>query len=277
MGNFLRRRAMLKKPIVKDDYVAFTSPSSFSLSIIGTPKLWDGIVEYSQDGQQWSEWNGATTLSSGQLNNENVLFVRGTGNTKITGTTGATDNGAWHFSGSNISIAGTLQNLLDYQGNASPGESAFKSLFGWKSPGNAAIISAAGLYISDPLSIGICEGMFSRCNGLIYPPHFTAQTMYERCYKTVFYDCTALEVLPALPALTLQPNCYETLFAGCSKIKASYTSSDVYENEYRIPIRGTGVNASQATYNIFSRTGGSINNATIALDTIIYTANTVAE
>lgn len=251
MGDFMRRRTILKQKSepVSSSYVAFTSPSSFTLSIIGTAHLWDGIIEYSTDGQTWSEWSGSTTLSSGQLNGENALLIRGIGNSKITGSTAGTDNGAWHFTGANISISGELKDFLDYQ-VASPTivSYAFKNMFGWKSPGNTAIISAASFHISDPMTENLCNGMFSRCKGLVYPPRFTAQTLATGCFTSMFYECSELSVLPALPVLELKGNCYYTMFSDCSKIKVSLTSSEEYPNEYRIPISGTGISASNATY-----------------------------
>lgn len=280
MGDFIRRRMILqdKKELVHPPYVSFTSPSSFTLSIIGTAHMWDGTIEYSTDGEQWNEWNGSTTLSSGQLDGDNVLLIRGSGNTIITGSSAGTDNGAWHFNGSNISIAGESKNFLNYQGTPTAGAYAFKNLFGWKSPGNTAIVSAANFYISDPLSEEICNGMFSRCKGLIYPPRIAARTMVTQAFHSIFYECSALSVLPILPVLTLAPNCYDTMFNICTSIKVSLTYSEEYPNEYRIPISGTGVNATNATYGMFAKTGGSYKpgSSNAPINTIIYTANDIA-
>lgn len=276
----LRRRMMYKKS-EPPPYIAFTSPSSFTLSIIGTAHLWDGSIEYSTEGQQWNEWDGTTTLSSGQLNGENVIFARGIGNTIITGASAGTDNGAWHFSGSNISISGESKNLLDYQDTPTPTAYAFKNMFGWKSPGNTAIVSAADFCISDPMSASICYGMFSRCKGLIYPPRFTAKSLESGAFQSMFYECSALSVLPVLPVLVLKNSCYSSMFDTCTSIKMSLTQSDEYPNEYRIPYRGTGVNASKATEYMFAHSGGSYNpettGAAAPINTIIYTANTVVE
>lgn len=67
-------------------YLTFKSPSSFTLNVQDTTKHWDGTLEYSTDTSTWSTWNGTTTLSSSTSGRNNVLYLRGTGNTKITGS-----------------------------------------------------------------------------------------------------------------------------------------------------------------------------------------------
>ena len=67
-------------------YLTFRSPSSFTLKVNDTTKHWDGTLEYSTDASTWSTWNGTTTLSSSTSGRNNVLYLRGTGNTKITGS-----------------------------------------------------------------------------------------------------------------------------------------------------------------------------------------------
>lgn len=278
MVSLLRRRAiMIQRAGAKSPFVSFTSPSPFSVSIIGSVKLWDGIVEYSLDGEQWSEWNGLTTLSSGTVDGENAILFRGTGNSVITGTSAGTAKGAWHFSGSNIMVSGMIHSLLDYHGVTLVGASAFKNWLGWKSPGDTALVSAKNLIISDPISAGMCEGMFSRCKGLLFPPKFVAQNLESGCYKSVFYQCSGLNKLPALPALTLAPSCYESMFLECTSIKMSQTKTGDYQNEYRVPLEGTGTNATNATYSMFNSTGGSFApiSGGMPINTTIYTSNEV--
>lgn len=277
MNLLMRRREMMiaGNSQSKSRYITFTSPTSFTLSIIGAVKLWDGIVEYSTDTDQWTEWDGLTTLTSGARNGEYVMYFRGTGNTILTGPNVATNKGAWHFAGSNISISGIAHDILDYRGNIQPGASALKQWFGWKSPGDTAIVSAENFIIPDPLSSNMCTGMFSRCKGLVTPPKLTAETMIDHCYESLFYQCEALEELPALPALTLANLCYNTLFSGCTKIKMSTTQTGDYQNEYRIPIEGEGINATQATYNMFISTGGTYKGGLVPINQTLYTVNTV--
>jgi hypothetical protein len=268
----------MNTPPVPPAYITFSSPAAFTLSIIGSVKLWDGIVEYSTDGESWSEWSGLTTLPSGVKDGGNVLYVRGEGNTIITGPSAGTAKGAWHFSGTNIMVSGMINSLLDYHGVTLVGASAFKNWLGWKSPGDTALVSAENLIISDPISAGMCEGMFSRCKGLLSPPKFAAQNLESNCYKSVFYQCSGLNKLPALPALTLATSCYESMFLECTSIKMSQTKTGDYQNEYRVPIEGTGTNATNATYSMFNSTGGSFAPISdgMPINTTIYTSNDVA-
>ena len=63
--------------------------------------------------------DGATTLSSAISESDNVLYLRGTGNTVITGN--YVTEGTWILTGSNIACIGNIENLLDYATVASGG------------------------------------------------------------------------------------------------------------------------------------------------------------
>ena len=80
-------------------YLTFRSPSSFTLKVNDATKHWDGTLEYSTDASTWSTWDGTTTLSSATSDNKDILYLRGTGNTVITG---ASKNYKWVLTGSNI-------------------------------------------------------------------------------------------------------------------------------------------------------------------------------
>ena len=92
-------------------YLTFKSPSSFTLAVNDTTKHWDGTLEYSTDASTWSTWDGTTTLSSTTSGSSNVLYLRGTGNTRITGSS---SNYKWVLNGNNIKCSGNIENLLDY-------------------------------------------------------------------------------------------------------------------------------------------------------------------
>ena len=63
---------------VAQNYIAFSSASDFTLQ--ANQKGWDGTLYYSTDLETWTEWNGS------QLNSaDGKLYLRGTGNSKITG------------------------------------------------------------------------------------------------------------------------------------------------------------------------------------------------
>lgn len=94
-----------------DNYIRFRSASSFTLQVNGNIKTWNGTIEYSNNASSWSTWDGVSVLSSGGTNN--YLYLRGTGNTYITGEDYYYDN-YWVLTGSEIYCEYNIENLLDY-------------------------------------------------------------------------------------------------------------------------------------------------------------------
>ena len=152
-------------------YLTFRSPSSFTLKVNDATKHWDGTLEYSTDASTWSTWDGTTTLSSATSGNKDTLYLRGTGNTVITGDnlelsgtgntviTGNSSNQKWVLTGSDIKCIGNIENLLDY-----------------------ATVETGN-----------------------HP------TMANNCYNSMFYDCAALTKAPDLSATTLAGYCYYSM------------------------------------------------------------------
>ena len=60
--------------------LSFIGNEDFTLKTYNTTKNWDGTLEYSTDTSTWSTWDGTEISSAGSK-----LYLRGTGNTKITG------------------------------------------------------------------------------------------------------------------------------------------------------------------------------------------------
>ena len=170
-------------------YLTFSSPSSFTLAVNDATKHWDGTLEYSTDTSTWSTWDGTTTLSSATSESDNVLYLRGTGNTKITGNK---NSYKWVLTGSNIACTGNIENLLDYETV--------------KSGGHPTMADYCYYY------------MFDGCTGLTQAPALPATTMKVHCYSRMFYGCTGLTQAPALPATTLVAYCYEYMFRGCTSL-----------------------------------------------------------
>ena len=168
-------------------YLSFLGNEDFTLKTNNTSKNWDGILEYSTDTTTWNTWNG-TEISSVGSN----LYLRGTGNTKITGTS---DNYRFVFTGTNalkIACEGNIENLLDY-----------------------TTVSAGG----HPTMANYCyNAMFYGCTALTTAPELPATTLAENCYRYMFYGCTALTTAPALPATTLADYCYHYMFYGCTAL-----------------------------------------------------------
>ena len=207
-----------------ESYLTFSSPNEFTLAV-KYGGGWDGTLEYFASNETWATWDGADTLSAVYNGGEYVLYLRGIGNSVITGGIG------WELVGIDIKCIGNIENLLDYATVES---------------GNHPIM---GVYCY--------REMFSNCTGLTQAPDLPATTLAEGCYWDMFSYCTSLAQAPALPATTLADSCYSFMFSYCTNLKLSSTKTDEYIQEYRIPSSGNGVTANAALGNMFLDTGGT--------------------
>ena len=277
-------------------YLTFSSPNSFTLAVGDATKHWDGIVEYSTDTSVWATWDGTTTLSSVASGSDNVLYLRGTGNTVITGNT---NQYRWKLTGSDIFCIGNTENLLDYatvESGAHPTMADY--CYSYMFYGCTALTQAPALPATT-LTDYCYRGMFEDCTSLIQVPALPATTLASNCYSEMFYgctaltqapalpattlasnsyadmfeDCTSLIQVPALPATTLADNCYDRMFFGCTSLKLSSTQTGEYMQEYRIPSSGAGVTASNALVYMFGSTGGTFTD-TPEINTTYYLSNT---
>ena len=209
-------------------YLTFSSPNSFTLKVNDTTKHWNGTLEYFSSNRTWTTWNGTTTLSAVDNDEEYVLYLRGTGNTVITGNS---PNYRWILTGNDIACIGNIENLLDY-----------------------ATVTAG----NHPTMADYCYTyMFPGCTSLTQAPALPATTLASYCYNYMFQDCTSLTQAPALPATTLADRCYGSMFYGCTSLKLSSTQTGEYTQEYRIPASGTGTTATSALASMFASTGGT--------------------
>ena len=277
-------------------YLTFSSPSSFTLKVNDTTKHWDGTLEYSTDAFTWSTWDGTTTLSSATSGSDNVIYLRGTGNTVITGSD---SNYKWVLTGSDISCIGNIENLLDYatvESGAHPtmANNCYTSMF----QGCTSLTQAPDLPATT-LANYCYQDMFSSCTSLTQAPALPATTLADWCYFGMFYNCTSLTQapalpatalvffcygsmfngctsltqVPALPATTLANYCYFQMFQGCTSLKLSTTQTGEYTQEYRIPPSGTGTTASLSLNNMFASTGGTFTE-TPEINKTYYLSNT---
>ena len=222
--NYPRMRRRAAWPSDLDTALEFTSPEVFSIS---APKNWDGNIEYT-NGSEWETWNGIA-ITSGKIGSNHCIYLRGTGNSKITGNDSS--NAKWNIIGTNIACNGDIDLLLDY--------SLVKS-------GNR------------PAMAGYCySNMFYGCTSLTTAPSLPATKLANSCYSYMFHSCPSLTTVPALPATKLVTFCYYRMFNGCEKIKLSSTSSGSYTKAYRIPINGTGTVGPAAMNYMFGNTGGT--------------------
>lgn len=85
----------------------FTSAGAFTMSV-PTPG-WYGTMEYN-NGNGWVTWDGSE-ISSGGTDSRQCIYIRGTGNTIVGGST---NTYKWVLTGTNIECSGNIENLLDY-------------------------------------------------------------------------------------------------------------------------------------------------------------------
>lgn len=220
---------VVRQEIELSDGLAFSSPELFSIA--ASKPGWDGTMEYSTDATRWMTWSGES-ISAVENNGEYSLYLRGTGNTIVTGKAFlGTNDSVWSFTGSNISCEGNIETLLDY------------------------VTVAAG---GHPTMATDCySDMFDGCTSLTAAPALPATMLAERCYYGMFYSCTSLTTATALPATMLAEYCYTSMFKLCASLKLSSTQTEEYTVAYRIPANGTGTTANVAMNEMFSSTGGT--------------------
>ena len=196
-------------------YLTFSSPSSFTLKVNDATKHWNGTLEYFASDKTWTVWDGTTTLSAVFDDGEYILYLRGAGNTVITGSS---ENYRWVLTGSDIKCIGNIENLLDYVTVASGEHPAmatncYNSMFY-----DCTSLTQAPVLPATTLANACYRSMFDGCTALTQAPALPATTLVIKCYYYMFYGCTALTQAPALPATTLADNCYSNMFKGCTAL-----------------------------------------------------------
>ena len=210
--SMIRERLEVIPPL---PYLTFNSPSSFTLAVNDATKHWDGTLEYSTDASIWTAWDGTTTISSATSGSNNVLYLRGTGNTVITGNN---INYKWVLTGSNIKCIGNIENLLDYttvESGAHPTMANY--CYQYMFQGCTSLTQAPALPATT-LASNCYQNMFDGCTSLTKAPELPATTLKNNCYQAMFYGCTGLTQAPDLPATTLVENCYTNMFGNCASL-----------------------------------------------------------
>ena len=196
-------------------YLTFKSPSSFTLAVKDSRKHWDGTLEYSNDVSTWSTWDGTTVLSSAIKGSSNVLYLRGTGNTVITGNN---LNYRWVLTGSNIKCIGNIENLLDYATVQSGNHPAMATYCYYNMFQSCTSLTKAPALPATTLTNNCYSDMFHGCISLTKAPALPATILATYCYRHMFHGCTSLTQAPALPATTLADDCYSDMFQGCTSL-----------------------------------------------------------
>ena len=202
------------KPAGKS-YLTFSSPKNFTLAVNNKTKNWDGILEYFSADKTWTIWDGTTILFADNNDGEYVLYLRGTGNTKITG--GGT-NINWIITGTDVKCVGNIENLLDYitveSGNhPTMTTNCYSCMFQ-----DCTSLTQAPVLPATTLAGWCYSSMFSGCTALTRAPKLPATTLSDYCYDRMFSSCTSLTKAPSLPATTLSARCYIQMFQCCTSL-----------------------------------------------------------
>ena len=233
----------VEKPApIPTNCVTFSSAEAFTIAVNNTKKNWDGILYYSTDAETWSEWSGTTEIASGKHGKDQRLYIRGVGNTKITGIYNS--NSMWVFNGGSVRCDGNAENLLDYTlvangQHPTMAQYCLAHLFYlWTTLTSAPELPATTLakYCYYNMFCG-CDSlttapelpaatladycyyqMFDGCDNLVKAPKLSAITLANRCYYMMFRSCKSLNHAPELPATTLAVGCYIQMFVNCTSL-----------------------------------------------------------
>lgn len=241
VGMSLRYSKRIPAPI---NCITFSSPFSFTLAVDNSTKNWNGTIEYSTNARNWITWDGTTTITAVAISNTYYIYLRGTGNTHITGDVITTRR--FVLNGQNCSVSGDIECLLDYQTVAQGQHPTLDNrCYACLFENSTSLIDASGLTIptvsnyscarmfsncanlsAAPLlpSMGLADGcynlMFQQCSSLLIPPDLPAVVCKNACYRAMF-SRSAITVMPYLPATQLANDCYDNMFFGCASLKAA--------------------------------------------------------
>ena len=198
---------------INPPYLSFIGNEDFTLKTYNTTKNWDGTLQYSTNGSTWNTWNG-TEISSA----DSKLYLRGTGNTKITGNS---YKYKFVFTGTDalkIVCKGNIENLLDYETVSAGGHPIMSNYCYYYMFNDCTSLTKAPALPATTLAVGCYGYMFYGCTSLTTAPALPATTLAESCYEYMFYGCTSLTTAPELPATTLANYCYSYMFYGCTSL-----------------------------------------------------------
>ena len=193
-----------------ESYLTFSSKNSFSIVTEG--KSWDGTLEYFTSDNTWATWDGTNVLSAATNGAEYVLYLRGIGNTVVTG------DSYWNFRGSVSECIGNIENLLDYatvEAGEHPimADHCYYGMFR-----DCTSLTKAPELPATTLAVSCYDSMFTRCTSLTKAPELPATTLADRCYSYMFSECASLTKAPKLSATMLANYCCEHMFANCTSL-----------------------------------------------------------
>lgn len=218
--------------IINDDCLEILGTESFTLNMSDS-KTWNGVLEYSLDHKNWTEWNG-TSISS----QDNRLYLRGIDNTYLVDQ-GQGSSFVFNTLGK-IRIKGNIETLLNYKEaqrgiHSKMSNSCFRGLFK-----NCSSLEIPPELPAVALTNFCYYAMFDGCSSLLQTPRLPAIKLGEHCYSAMFARCTALTTVAndLLPSTIMEQACYSSMFDGCSSLinmpylPATHLAQNCYNNMF---------------------------------------------
>lgn len=221
--------------------------NNLTFKTANSTKTWDGTLQTSIDGKTWQDYTAGNTVTADS--DKKVIYIRGIENKRIN-VNNNNYSGFLNIGGSDISVSGDLNSLLDYKTveNGDEPESAAGAFFALFKDNNG-ITDASDLLLSRP-TVKSYEyaKLFHNCTGLKYAPTEIKATSVEfmgcaemfynakittapRIYAEklgyyafygTFSTCSKLvDVQEVLPATELAWYCYKDMFTRCSSLKTA--------------------------------------------------------
>ena len=213
-------------------YLKWCSPNPFSLAPVSklgntesfTGKLWDGIIETSTDKETWTEYDGLHDAPATQSGEEYCLYMRGRGNSRIRGNVNGLQISPFCPDGSEISIYGYIESLIDWET--------------FQKDGRLSLTNVSRQY-----SFAGNESLPESCSWLIRCPSIAATPAELSPVRQPFLSGTFMNQvnLKTLPIIRFDPNAQQMIntFMGSGTnvpgFEPTTTPTETTKSVFRIP------------------------------------------
>ncbi len=201
------------------DYLTFTAEqanSTISLNKRGDVPSLSSVLEYSTDGETWTnyEWSGTAGTVITLANVGDYVKFRGDNATFST----EYYNGEYAFAMTGkIAGSGNIMSLLDKSCllRKINRMDCFNKLFL-----NCSSLTKAPELPATELAESCYSSMFEGCSNLTTSPHLPAINLANYCYSNMFKNCTNLTSVPDIHVNVVNQSSFSSTFYGCSKLRS---------------------------------------------------------
>lgn len=185
-------------------FIKFKSATANTTLTFKQTATYANKLQTSTDNITYTDYTAGTAITGTEI------YVRGIGNSKISGTSGSTDDATYPFTisgATDVILYGNANMLLDYTDNTNNdmtmGIACFRRLFGSQSS-----LKNMGYFILPNNSVS------------------------DYCYDNMFNNCTniATNQNTSLPAQTVGSYAYRHMYGGCSNLTTSWRSVILAKN-----------------------------------------------